>query len=86
VAERAGDPSGGNLGPFIDRPAYHMEQYVPSPVDLQLTVSRAGGSPGILKTLDLVWLEAIGSPSFRPTVDGLIDVHATLVGGSNPAP
>ena len=63
VAERANDPSGSDLRSFIERPAYHMDQYVPSPVDLQLDVSMADGSPGVLRTLDLVWLEAIGSPS-----------------------
>ena len=31
-------------------------------------------------------LEAIGSPSLEPSVDGLIDVRAMPVGASNPTP
>ena len=86
VAERSSDPSAGDLGPFIDRPAYHMGEYVPSPVDLELHVSAGSGSPGVLTVLKLVVLEALASPSFEPDVSRLIDVRTTRVGGSTPVP
>jgi hypothetical protein len=86
AADDATDPSGGNLARFIDRPAYHMGQYVPSPVDLELRVSVGNGSPGVMTVLRLVALEALGSSSFAPEVSRLIDVRATPVGGSTPVP
>lgn len=84
VAERATDPSARNLGDFISHPAYHMSQYVPSPVDLELLVSAPSGSPGVLRVLELVALEALGSRSFQPGIGGLIDVR--VLPGSMPAP
>jgi hypothetical protein len=86
VADDATDPSGANLARFIDRPAYHMSQYVPSPVDLELRVSVGNGSPGVMTVLRLVALEALGSSSFAPEVSRLIDVRATPVGGSASVP
>jgi hypothetical protein len=86
VAESSSDPGDANIGRFIDRPAYHMGQYVPSPVDLELRVSVGNGSPGVLTVLKLLALEAFGSPSFETEVTRLIDVRATAVGGSTPVP
>jgi len=79
------EPSEEEIGQFISRPAYHMDEYVPSPVDLELRVSSSHGFPGGLQILRLVVLEALGSPSFKPEVSRLIDVRATPVGGSPPA-
>jgi hypothetical protein len=77
------EPSPDDLATFIARPAYHMQEYVPSPVDLELRVSARGPSPGVLDVVRLVFLEATGSPSFGPEVDALIDVEAAPV---TPAP
>lgn len=86
VSDSASDPSGKDLTRFIDHPAYHMGEYVPSPVDLELRVSSSPGSPGTLKVLQLVLLEALGSPSFEAEVSGLINVRATPVGEATPIP
>jgi hypothetical protein len=86
VSDRAHDPSGTDLNRFIDHPAYHMGEYVPSPVDLELQVSSSPGSAGALKAMQLVVLEALGSPSFGPEVSGLINVRATPVGEATPVP
>jgi hypothetical protein len=63
-----------------------MDQYIPSPVDLELQVSSSHGFPGGLQILRLLVLEALGSPSFEPEVSRLIDVRATPVVGPPPVP
>jgi hypothetical protein len=85
ASSKAGEPSAGDLAEFIARPRYHMEEYVPSPVDLELRISPRDGPPGALEVLRLVVLEATGSPSFEAEVSRLIDVRATPV-GPVPAP
>lgn len=84
VAERATDPSDRDLSDFISHPAYHMSQYVPSPVDLELKVSAGSGSPGLLRVFELVAFEALGSRSFQTGVGELVDVQVVTMGA--PAP
>lgn len=86
VAERPTEPAAADIGKFIERPAYHMGEYVPSPVDLEVRVSDAGRSTGALEALRLVVLEALGSPSFESEAARLIDVRAVRVDGSGPPP
>ncbi len=76
----ASDPTGDDLALFIARPAYHMGEYVPSPVDLELRLSASGGVPDPWQVLRLVVLEAIGSPDFASEAARLIEVEATPVG------
>jgi hypothetical protein len=80
-----GEPSEEEIGLFIPRPAYHMEEYVPSPVDLELRVTPgdAGSGPQALR---LLVLEATGSPLFASEVARLIDVQAIPVPGAAVAP
>jgi hypothetical protein len=85
VSDGANEPRPEDIGQFISRPAYHMDRYVPSPIDLELRVS-SNGYPGGLQILRLVALEALGSPSFEPEVSRLIDVQATPIVGSLPVP
>ena len=80
------EPTGDELDLFISRPAYHMEQYVPSPVDLELRISPGDGTGGGLQTITLLVLEILGSPSFESEVGRLIHVQATPVQGSPAAP
>jgi hypothetical protein len=77
------EPTREEIAQFIARPAYHMDQYVPSPVDLELQVSSDQGVPGGLQVLRLLVLEALGSPSFEHEVSRLIEVRATPVAGSS---
>jgi hypothetical protein len=86
ASDGVNEPRPQDIDQFIARPAYHMGQYVPSPVDLELRVSTRDGYPGGLHILRLVALEALGSPSFVSEVSGLIDVQASPVVGSLPAP
>jgi hypothetical protein len=78
------DPSADRLGDLIARPAYHMGEYVPSPVDLELRVT-SNGPPGAGQVLRLVLLEALGSPSFETEAARLIDVRAVPAAAA-PAP
>lgn len=86
TSEGANEPTLGTIDQFIARPGYHMDQYVPSPVDLELQVSSSGGVPGGLQILRLVVLEALGSPSFDQEVSRLIEVRATPVAGPPVSP
>jgi hypothetical protein len=73
------EPTPEELEEFVARPAYHMGQYVPSPVDLELRIEAADGVPGTLEVLRLIVAEATGSPTFGQDVDRLITVEATRV-------
>jgi hypothetical protein len=73
------EPTPEELQDFIARPTYHMGQYVPSPVDLELRIEAADGVPGTLDVLRLIVAEATGSPSFDEDVAQLITVKATRV-------
>jgi hypothetical protein len=86
ASDGTSEPGQVDIGQFIARPAYHMGQYVPSPVDLELRVSSIHGYPGGLQVLRLVVLEALGSPSFEAEVSRLIDVRASPVVGSPSIP
>ena len=86
VSDGADEPSPEVIGYFISRPAYHMDQYVPSRVDLELRVSSEDGVPSVLQVLRLVAVEAFGSPSLEPEVSRLIDVEASPVAASPPVP
>jgi hypothetical protein len=86
VSSAAGEPSDADIVLFIPRPAYHMEQYVPSPVDLELHITPGDITGGELQALRLLLLEALGSPSFGAEVARLVDVGAGPVGGAPPAP
>lgn len=86
VSDGVNEPSEADIGQFIARPAYHMGQYVPSPVDLELQVSPSDGYPGMQETLRLIVLEATGSPSFGPEVSRLIDVSASPIVEPAPLP
>ncbi len=77
------EPTQEEIDQFIARPAYHMDEYVPTPVDLELRVSSSGDVPGGLQVLRLVVLEALGSPSFDQEVSRLIEVRATPVAGAS---
>lgn len=68
----------GDVELFISHPAYHMGEYTPSPVDLELSID-PGQTPHSLDVLRLVVLEAVGSPSFEPEVSQLIKVRASPV-------
>jgi hypothetical protein len=81
-----GEPSADEVAQFIARPAYHMREYVPTPVDLELRVTDPHGSPGTLDVLRLVMLEAIGSPSFDQEVSRLIDITASPIQGAVASP
>lgn len=82
LVELAGKgPATDDLEQFIERPAYHMGEYVPTPVDLELNVS-AGDSPHALDVLRLVILEVVDPPSFEMEVARLIEVRATPVAGA----
>jgi hypothetical protein len=80
------EPGPDEIGQFIPRPAYHMDGYVPSPVDLDLHVSLGQDPPSGLEIARLVVLEALGSSSFQTDVSRLIDVQAPPVIGSSSAP
>jgi hypothetical protein len=86
ASDGVNEPGPDEIARFISRPAYHMDQYVPVPVDLELRVTPADGTPGALRALRLLVLEALGSPSFGPEVSGLIEVRASPVAGSAPVP
>jgi hypothetical protein len=86
VSDGVHEPGLKDIGQFISRPGYHMDEYVPSPIDLELVVSSPDGYPGGLQVLRLVVLEALGSPSFEAEVSRLIDVRAIPVVGSSPVP
>jgi hypothetical protein len=73
------EPTLEELQDFIARPAYHMGQYVPSPVDLELRIEAADGVPGTIEVLRLIVAEATGSPTFSQDVARLITVEATRV-------
>jgi hypothetical protein len=85
ASDGTNEPGPEEIDQFIARPAYHMGEYVPSPVDLELRVS-SDGPPGAPQVVRLLVLEALGSPSFESEVSRLIDVQATPAGGSAPAP
>jgi hypothetical protein len=72
------EPRPEDLELFISRPGYHMGEYTPSPVDLELRVV-PGAIPHTLDVLRLVVLEAMGSPSFETDVSRLITVRASPV-------
>jgi hypothetical protein len=74
------EPADADIAQFIARPAYHMDQYVPVPVDLELTVSTAE-FPDALQTLRLIVLEATDPAAFRREVVRLINLQATPVAG-----
>jgi hypothetical protein len=76
VSDGTNEPAAEDVAQFVARPAYHMGDYVPSPVDLQLHVASPDGQPGTLEVLRLVVLEATGSSSFDTEVSRLIDVSA----------
>lgn len=76
VALAGKDPRADQLPLFISRSAYQMDEYVPSPIDLDLRLS-AGDYPHGLDVLRLVFLEAVGSPDFATDVSRLIEVSAT---------
>jgi len=80
------EPSADELSLFISRPAYHMEQYVPSPVDLELRVAPGDATGDGLEAARLLVLETLGSPSFDSEVARLIDVQATPAVGPAPVP
>jgi hypothetical protein len=80
------EPTPSTIDEYIARPGYHMGQYVPSAVDLEIRVSPAGRSPGTLEILRLVVLEALGSSSFEQEVSRLIEVEATPIVGSAAKP
>jgi hypothetical protein len=82
ASDGVNEPTRATIDQYIARPAYHMDRYVPAPVDLELRVSSSGPLPGTLQVLRLVVLEALGSPSFDEEVSRLIDVRATPVVGS----
>ncbi len=79
VSDGTNEPAPADIPQFVARPAYHMSEYVPSPVDLELRVSAPAGRTGGLEVLKLVVLEAIGSPSFDARVSRLIDVTASPI-------
>lgn len=85
VSEAASEPGEDEIAQFIARPAYRMDGYVPSPVDLELRISRGEASGAALDVLRLLVLEAAGSPSFDTEVARLIEVRASPV-GSLPVP
>lgn len=86
ASDPSNEPSPARLDLFVSRPAYHMGEYVPAPVDLELRVSAAAGLPDGFEVLRLVVLEILGSPSFEPEVSGLIDVTAVPVAAAGPVP
>jgi hypothetical protein len=86
AVERGKEPDAEALPDFISHPAYHMGEYVPTPVDLELRLSMGEHTPGVLQILRLVMLEALGPAGFDAEVARLIDVQARPVGGSAPAP
>ena len=73
------EPTPEELQDFIARPTYHMGQYVPSPVDLELRIEEADGVPDTLDVLRLIVAEATGSPAFDQDVARLIAVEVTAV-------
>lgn len=86
ASSAANEPGEEEIGLFIPRPAYHMEQYVPSPVDLELRITPGDVAGGALPALRLLLLEATGSPQFAEEASRLIDVRATMVVGAASAP
>jgi hypothetical protein len=80
------EPSDADIELFIARPAYHMEQYVPVPVDLELRITPGDLAGGDLEAMRLLALEALGSRSFASEVGRLIEVRASPVAGAAPAP
>lgn len=80
------EPGADELSLFISRPAYHMERYVPSPVDLDLRVTPGDATGDGLDAIRLLVLETLGSPSFESEVARLIDVQASPAEGSAPVP
>jgi len=85
LASGKNEPSLDNIQLFISRPAYHMSEYTPSPVDLELRIS-TGEPPRALEVLRLVILEATGSPTFDAEVSRLIEVRAIPIPGVPSAP
>ena len=79
VAADGKEPRPEDLGPYIERARYHMSEYVPTPVDVELIVS-AGAIPGPIDLLRLVVLEAVDSTTFASEVSRLIAVEARPVG------
>ncbi|MEO8571954.1 MAG: hypothetical protein ABI553_09680 [Chloroflexota bacterium] len=81
VALRGREPAEADLESIIDRPAYHMGDYVRRPVDLDLRIA-PGDPPHLADVLTLLWLEATGSPSFRPEVSRLVNLSVSGVTGA----
>ena len=79
VAPAGRDPAAKDVATFIPRPAYHMGQYVPSPIDLDLAISMPRGKPGGLEVLRLVVLEAFDPLAFESEVSDLIEVDTVPV-------
>ena len=78
AASKGTEPRPADLDLFISRPGYHMEGYVPTAVDFEVRIA-GGPRPGTVRVLDLVLLEAVGSPSFGPEVSNLIRVQGAPV-------
>jgi hypothetical protein len=81
-----GEPGEEEIALFIPRPAYHMEQYIPSPVDLELRITPGDVAAGELEALRLLTLEITGAPSFASEAARLIEVRATPVADAATAP
>lgn len=79
ISDAKSEPAAADVASYIPRQAYHMGEYVPSPVDLQLGVAAAGGRPGWQQVLRLVVLEATGSSAFETEASRLITVTASPV-------
>jgi hypothetical protein len=58
-----------------------MTEYISVPADLKVWIS-PGDTPGLLDTLELVVLEAVGSPSFETDVARLLEIRTTPAAGA----
>ena len=86
VAERDKGPRPEDLSDVIAHPAYHMGEYVPTPVDLELRLTPGGTSPGVVQILRLVALEVLDPAAFQSEIGGLVHVEIVSTDASTRAP
>jgi hypothetical protein len=76
------EPSAEDLRDYISRPAYHMDEYVPGPVDHELRITPGEAQPGPLGLLSLLAAEAMDPLAFARDVRRLIEVEVAPVTGT----
>ncbi len=86
ASEGSDEPAPDELAGYIARPAYHMDRYIPSSIDLELLIGHDGQPPDVLEVARLVVAEALGWPSFEHDVSRMVDLTPVQLPGSVVSP